>query len=188
MDKIRSFLAINFESFYQRELENVLRVLRREPIDAKWINPQQAHLTLCFFGSIGEDLIQSIVKNLDTLLAPQKPLEVYLKGLGAFPNMDRARVIWIGIEGATDGLKVLKKDVDRSLEKIGIPAEDRSFRPHLTLGRLRKSPKGLAPLLEKFTDFSSLNKFMINRLVLFRSDLTPKGPLYKPLHTFQFKC
>ncbi len=187
MDRIRSFLAVDFGAFYKEELKSILSGLQGTPLCVKWIDPEQVHLTLHFFGSIDQKAIGSVIKNLEEVLAGQNPIEVYLKGLGAFPNPSHARVIWAGIDGNVGELEELKERVDQSLEKIGITSEKRFFKPHLTLGRLRQPDKNLPAILEPFSGFICPRNFHIDRLVLFRSDLEPRGPRYSPMHYFMFR-
>lgn len=184
MDKIRSFLAIDFEGFFERDLQSIMKVLEKHAWDVKWTKPASVHITLHFFGSIDPGTISSIASVVELQTRAHAPFQLGLKGVGAFPNCHRARVIWAGMDGDIAAMKTLKKNIDRALQKIGIPEEDRPFKAHLTLGRFRRPPEDLDRALGSFLEFSSVKMFRVARLVLFRSDLTREGPHYSPLHTF----
>jgi 2'-5' RNA ligase len=108
--------------------------------------------------------------------------------MGAFPHFKNPRVIWMGL---VDGEKVLisfQKQLETSLEKIGFQVEDRPFQPHLTLGRA-KSSRGRDDLIgrmEKYRE-EEFGDFQVERVILFKSDLKPSGPIYTPLRDIKLR-
>jgi 2'-5' RNA ligase len=183
-DCIRSFLAIDLGRFYSEELNRVLGILRRNALDAKWIEPERAHITLKFFGAISREAADTIIEKLDKSFSGHKAFKITLGNFGAFPNLSHPRVLWLAIRDEKHDLDTLKLELDRSLEPIGIPRDVQPFKPHLTLGRLRRRPdQAILPVKELY-GFSAEREFYVDRLVLFRSDFVKVRPRYTPLHNF----
>ena len=179
---IRSFLAIELPKPILRKIEEVQGDLRLTHADVRWVNPEKIHLTLKFFGNIEESRIDSIFKSIEEPIRNTLPFSIKVRGVGAFPQMRNPRVIWMGLVEEGEVLTSLQKQIETQLEKIGFQPEDRSFHPHLTLGRMRSSRgKGdLVGRIEKHKE-EEFGDLQVERVVLFKSDLKPTGPIYTPL-------
>jgi 2'-5' RNA ligase len=105
-----------------------------------------------------------------------------VRGVGAFPNLKNPRVIWMGLTEGEEVLTSFQRQIDTQLERIGFQPEDRHFHPHLTLGRMRSSrgKEELVGRMEKHKE-GEFGDFRVERVVLFKSDLRPTGPVYTPL-------
>lgn len=179
---IRSFLAIELPAAIFRRLQEVQKDLKLSSADVRWVHTEKIHLTLKFFGNIEEIKVDPIIQSIGDPVRKTPPFSLSVRGMGAFPNVRNPRVIWVGLVDGTGVLIPLQKDMDASFEKLGFPSEDRPFQPHLTLGRV-KSNRGREDLiksLEKHRE-EEFGDFAVERLVLFRSDLKPTGPIYTPL-------
>ncbi|MBU2560177.1 RNA 2',3'-cyclic phosphodiesterase, partial [archaeon] len=108
------------------------------------MNPENLHLTLKFLGEIGDDSIDAVKKAMDGALSSFGPFEASLEGVGAFPNTDYMRVVWIGIKENSERLIEMQKALDEKLAPLGF-APEKMFHPHLTLARV-KSQKGKGKL------------------------------------------
>ena len=179
---IRSFLAIELPKLILRKIEEVQEDLRLTHADVRWVNPEKIHLTLKFFGNIEESRIDAIFKAIEEPIQNNPPFFLNVRGVGAFPQMRNPRVIWMGLVNGKEVLVSLQKQIEIQLEKIGFQPEDRPFHPHLTLGRMRSSrgKEELVGGMEKHRD-EEFGDFQIERVVLFKSDLRPTGPVYTPL-------
>ena len=135
-----------------------------------------------FFGNIEEGACDEIVDAVGKAASEVKPFSLAVKGLGAFPNTRNPRVIWVGVEDSGGALRPLQGAIEERLGEIGYPREEREFKAHLTLGRAR-SGRGRAELLHPIEDLYHvvLGEFRVERLVLFKSDLKPTGPIYTEL-------
>jgi len=184
MDKTRSFLAIDFGSFYSEEIKVVVQSLKQHYTDVKWVNPEAMHLTLSFFGNVEQCLIDTASDILKTLAPRHQAFSLSLHGVGGFPDLANPRVLWAGLEGQTELLQALKKDLDAGLLKAGIAPEERDFHPHLTLGRLRGFKRQARNLPPEVLNFNSSQSYRVTRLVIFKSELTREGARYTPLRTF----
>lgn len=185
---IRSFLAIEFPESLKEIIAGYLKDLKQVPSKIKWVSPGQSHLTLKFFGSISEELVGKISLTLLKVLIDCPRIRLNLKGIGAFPNLFRPRVIWAGLGGETETLQEIYQAIEQALVPLGIPKEDRPFHPHLTLGRnkLKEVNEPLYRLLSQWSKGES-EPFVIQEVILFKSDLKPQGPVYTKLGVFPLK-
>ncbi len=179
---IRSILAIELPAAILKKLEEVQKDLRSSDADVRWVHLDKIHLTLKFFGNIEESQIDPIVKLVEASVRSARPFSLRVQGAGAFPNLRNPRVIWVGLVGGEEVLIPLQKELETSFQKIGFEPEDRPFQPHLTLGRMKsnRGKENLIPRIEKHRD-EELGNFQVERLVLFKSDLRPTGPIYTAL-------
>jgi 2'-5' RNA ligase len=183
---IRTFIAVPLPDHVKRFLSGVQSELKSARLTAAWTDPDWFHLTLRFLGPTRQEMQLPIQSAMTALAGACPDLIFTAKGMGVFPNVRKARVIWGGIQGRTPRLADLVADLDKNLESIGIPAQSRPFFPHVTLARLKKPTRQsvLNPLLERFENEAS-PAFTANRLVFFKSRLTVEGAVHTPL--FQIK-
>ncbi len=186
MAKIRSFLAIELPPPITKGIERVQGDLKQSHADVRWVEPSRIHLTLKFFGDIDEGACDGIMDAVGRAASQVKPFTLAVKGLGAFPSMRNPRVIWLGIEDGGEVLKPLQGAVEEGLREIGYPREERGFKPHLTVGRVR-SGRGKSELIRAMEGIlgADLGEFRVERLVLFKSDLRPSGPIYTGLRALK---
>ena len=176
---IRSFLAIELPKLILKKIEEVQRDLRSTRADVRWVNPEKIHLTLKFFGNIEESRIDPIFKSIEEPIRNTPPYSIEVKGVGAFPQLRNPRVIWVGLVNGKEILTSFQKQIETQLEKIGFQTENRPFHPHLTLGRM-KSSRGREEMvgrMEKHRE-EEFGDFKVERVILFKSDLKPSGPVY----------
>ncbi len=185
---IRSFLAIGIPEEILGEIGRLQERLRREiQGDVRWVRPEGIHLTLKFFGDIPEGAVSDISAVVEKAAAGHEPLDLSVSGAGVFPDLRRPRVLWLGMTGDVERLLTLQTTLERELQRIGFPREERPFRPHLTLARIR-SPQGLTGLgraLEKRGGCEA-GRFVAAGISLLKSDLTPRGAIYTKLMEFSF--
>ena len=184
---IRAFLAIEPP---EEILQTVLRLqekLKREVSGRlSWTRHGGQHLTLKFFGDVSPDDVESISRAVQNRLVSGWILNLKVEKLGVFPDPRKPRVLWCGTSGDIEKLATLQKQLEADFALIGFPKEDRPFRAHLTLARI-KDPRevaGVGEALNKHTTFSA-GEFSVRELILFQSQLTPHGAVYTRLATFQ---
>jgi 2'-5' RNA ligase len=188
MEKIRSFVAIEIPEDLRQKLRELLRGLRSTGADVKWVRPEGMHLTLKFLGPVDRENLEAISISLRPITEKFPPLEMKAQGVGAFPSLLNPRVVWAGLEDARGVLPELQKEIEAAVAALGFPPEERPFKPHLTLGRVR-SPEGrkaLSRMLETKTTLD-LGSFRAERVILFRSDLRPEGAVYTKIDEFQLQ-
>jgi 2'-5' RNA ligase len=185
---IRAFLAVDPPEEIFREIIKIQERLKKAiQGDIRWVRPEGMHLTLKFLGYVYESDIANISHVVKNNVANMKALMLNVRNLGAFPSVNRPRVLWLGIDGDTDALITLQAEIDTGFQEYGFKKEDRPFRPHLTLARV-KEPKGLIGLGEtvKKNDDYIAGSFTVSGLTLFKSDLKPTGAIYTRLTEFPF--
>jgi 2'-5' RNA ligase len=146
------------------------------------------HLTLKFLGSIVPAQATPIAAALDEATRGTRPFTLPVGDFGAFPTVERPRVIWVGCEGVPP-LELLQHRLELGMEPLGFPIEGRAFRPHLTLGRVRREARssalrGLGQLLAGL-DFQGAT--LVESIDLMESVQGPKGSHYRPVHLATLK-
>jgi len=183
---MRTFIAIELSDELKASLARVQSHLKCSDADVKWVEKENIHLTLKFLGEITEDKAANIKTIMDKIGSSSKPFKISLKDIGAFPNTESPRIIWVGLnKGAEESAEITKR-LEEELSKIGFEFETRPFAAHLTIGRVR-SLKNKEALKEKICSssasiFSTNNSQWIISLTLFQSTLTSKGSIYTKLH------
>jgi len=183
---IRAFLAIEPP---EDILQTVLRLqekLKREVSGRlSWTRPGGQHLTLKFFGDVSPDDVDSISQAVQNRLQSGWSLNLKVEKLGVFPDARKPRVLWCGTSGDVEKLAALQKQLEADFALIGFPKEDRPFRAHLTLARIKdpRDVSGVGNALTKHTTFSA-GEFQVREVILFQSKLTPQGAMYTRLATF----
>lgn len=187
MAKVRSFLAVELPPHIISEIGKVQERLRACGAGVRWVKVEKIHITLKFFGNIEEEQIADISSVMEEVAVQKNAFTLSVKGLGAFPSTRNPRVIWLGLHGWEENLLPIYREIETRLEAAGFVPEKKPYRPHLTLGRV-KSLKGKGDLvdhIERDRDVD-LGPFVVDRIVLFRSDLRPTGPIYTPLTIREF--
>lgn len=153
----------------------------------KWVRPESIHLTLKFLGAVRNELVPELGKILAPVFSLQQTFRLSAEGLGAFPNLGRPRVVWVGLADRSGRLESLAGLVENAVEPLGFPREKRSFSPHLTLGRVR-SDGGKRDLVETIRQRMDVTgpAFTVDHAVLFQSILKPSGAEYRALAKFDF--
>ena len=186
MEQIRSFIAIELPLEVKTELASLeKRIKAGRHYFVKWVDPEGIHLTLKFLGNITSTAVPQIVEAITRAARPISPLRLQVEGLGAFPNLMRPQVIWVGIGGEVEKLGALQKGIDDALSPLGFTPESRSFSPHLTFGRLRDritlgERQDFAQRISSM-GFETGLSFEVSDIKLMRSQLTPRGAIYSQL-------
>jgi RNA 2',3'-cyclic 3'-phosphodiesterase len=183
---LRCFIAIGIPAQLQRNIGECIEILKKHDADIKWVVPENLHFTLKFLGNTPDVLLPKIRDSLTAVVSTYKPFYIKIYGTGVFPNKTYPRVIWAGLLDA-DGMKNLQEGVERSMAFLGFKSEDREFNPHLTLGRVR-SRRGMIMFLKELETFEEkeFGIVPIDRILLMKSELKPKGPEYACVYDIPF--
>ena len=179
---IRSFVAFDLPRPVIEQLADAQKRLKQSASGVRWVSPGAIHLTINFLGDIDEELAPSIHQAMQESVAGSPALTLFLTEIGAFPNKSRPRVVWAGLGGDVEGLSRIKVRLDGLLEPLGFTPEKRPFKPHLTIGRVKKmnNPRQLNLALEQ-AEVADHAPFMVTDLVLYKSELSPQGAKYTSL-------
>jgi 2'-5' RNA ligase len=187
---VRLFVALEIPAAVRDNLATLLtelRVISQQSADKRprWVRPENLHVTLKFIGEVSHPKLDDIRGALSTVHSDH-PVTLDFRGLGFFPDKKHPRVFWAGMD-ASPNLKPLAAGIEQSLEKLGIPREQRPFTPHLTLARFQ--PPGVSEKLRAAIqkniarDFGSLRT---NKFHLIESKLKASGAEYTTLQSFPF--
>ncbi len=184
-ERIRTFIAIELPAAVRRGLGQLQERLKRDRPPVRWVAPDKIHVTLAFLGEIPAERVAVVGDCLARAAAAAAPFEIEAAGLGVFPNANRPRVVWVGIQGEMEALRALHARLESELAAQGFPKEGRPFSPHLTLGRVRDraAPPEVRALGKLVGELQapSLGRWRVAQAAVIRSDLRPEGPLYTVL-------
>jgi len=189
---MRLFVAVEIDPRIVQKIARSVDELRRR-VDERaprarigWASTERLHVTVRFIGETSEARAASIASSLAPAL-PVEPFDVTVQGIGAFPQYGAPRVLWAGVGAGTEGLAALEREVTRRLATCGLAAEERAYRPHVTLARVREAA-GLQtrPLLDGLLD-CPFGTYNVNAITLFLSRPSPKGSIYVPLQSTRLR-
>ncbi len=187
MQKIRTFVAVKVDGLsYIEEWMSYLKEIFRED-KVKW-NPEGLwHLTFKFIGDVSPEELGWLRNSLRNGLSGFSSGEVIFRGSGFFGKREAPKVIWAGVQ-VTNWLLALKNKVEEAASGLDLPADDRPFRPHLTLGRVKflRNPSFLIEKVEKEAD-TFWGKKRVDEVILYKSRLTSQGPVYSEIECFKLE-
>jgi len=180
---VRLFVAVNLPQHVRRDAWTAASALRAKCHLVKWVAPEALHITMKFLGEVAPQRVEAIAEAMKTATEGAKPFPLCISGFGAFPNVRRPRVVWVGCEAAPP-LELLQHRVEQEMDRIGFPLEGRPFHPHITLGRVRREATS-----SDFVDFSRDIEVLsfeaevtAESVDLMESTLTPAGASYSLRH------
>jgi 2'-5' RNA ligase len=182
MKRLFAAIKIHPSDKYRQLFNGLNSALRQEKI--KWVEPENMHLTLKFFGETDEKQIPGIRKALVGVTADNQPFIMKIADVGVFGSHYDPRVIWFGIEKNPALLQLAENTLSR-LETIGWERDRQNFVPHLTVGRikeLRDKPL-FQQVMEKFRKVE-IQEEQVREIILFESILRREGPLYLKVASF----
>lgn len=187
MKVIRTFVAILIDESLKKVIAKVQSHVKKLAPDVKWVAPENFHITLKFLGNVVEDALPEVVKAVEEAMRGFSPFDLAISGVGAFPNPARARVVWVGSGEGRERLAQLASAVDRNLAKLGFEKEDKPFKAHITIGRVKIS-RFLRQLAEGIgkVDAENLGIQRISGVAVMRSELGREGPTYTPIKAIKF--
>jgi 2'-5' RNA ligase len=193
MEKIRTFIAIELDESIKDGLTKLQERLKGKAPrgSVRWVRSEGIHLTLKFLGDVPADQIEEITTALQKSCQGVASFSLSCGGMGCFPNLNRPRVVWVGIQEETGTLAQLKKAIEGNVAPLGYPTEKRKFSPHLTLGRVqRRASSGdqrqLGDLIGTL-EIGLLGQMEVHSVNLMRSDLRPSGAVYTRLAKVELK-
>lgn len=177
MTTIRAFIAVHLPGSVRDTLAETARALagRVPPGAVRWVRPEHMHLTLVFLGDTPTAKLTAVQQAMDAATGSVAPFTLYTTGIGCFPNARRPRVIWVRLSGEEERLVELKRGLDAALAPLGWPPEEKPFRAHLTLGRVKDEQAARGA--DWTTDVPHL-PVPVDAIHLIESRLTSSGPVY----------
>ena len=186
MPVLRSFIALPALPTVQQAIAEVQIKLKAVQADVKWELKDKFHITLVFLGNVEQSKLELLSATLTKSVQKFPSFTITYESIGAFPNREKPRVVWIGTRSSQTVLD-LQARAGRVCAEFGVPIEDRVFHPHITLGRVKET-RNIVRLTEaiKTITFEPI-EMLCSEIVLMQSELHPSGSMYTilkslPLH------
>ena len=176
----RLFCAFELPATLRQSIDKHAQRVRDAVPDAaaSWSRPENIHLTMKFFGNVDQARGPVISAAAARVVKEFSPIQIEAGKTGVFPRPSRPQVLWIGIDDPSGALLKLHRRLEDELAREGFAKEDRAFRPHLTIARIRR-PQNANRLADVHLRMEFLPvEIVLSELVLFRSELNPKGSKY----------
>ena len=180
---MRVFIAVDISEEARRLVAERIAFLSARFSDLRvgWDKPEKLHLTVKFLGEIPADKLTQVIAAVENAAKEIEPFSLVLENAGAFPPRGAARVLWLGVKDESRNLSELQKRLEIETERIGFEREQRTFKPHLTIARLKEPGKSRNLTdLHVQTEFPAVD-FPVSEIVVYRSDLRPTGSVYTSL-------
>ena len=184
-NQLRLFIAVEIASQVRSK---IARHLNRRVTDLKrikWVAPDQFHLTLKFLGDVPQTEMHHVIRAIESACGRIEPFDLVFEEIGAFPNAEHPRTLWVGVSEGVEESTDLAEAIDAELAEIGFPRESRRFTPHLTIGRVKKGAheddSGLDAFLLPAKGPAFFGVSSVDSVTLFSSELSRGGPKYEPL-------
>jgi len=175
---LRLFVAIKLDDpVIVGRIARLQEDLAAAGLRAKFVEPENLHLTLKFIGEVPQEKARRIQRALNDI--KRRSFDIDLRGLGAFPSMERPRVIWIGVSEGASQLEGLASEIEDILMRhASVRKSGKAFHPHLTIARVkgRVTPSARRVLEKHSSDI--FGKISAREFLLVKSTLTPRGPIY----------
>lgn len=185
--KKRVFVAIDISDEARRKVSAYINDLRRRfpKVRVGWEKPEKLHLTMKFLGGVEDEQFGKLIEAVEKTALENLPFKLRITGGGVFPSPKRARILWLGIKDEKGSLLKLNEILENECEKQGFEKENRNFKAHLTIARLKENSNELAEthLRENFYTV----EFEVSDVVIYRSELQPTGSVYSVVSKHDFK-
>ncbi len=187
MASIRTFIAVDVAPSIIGLAQKQIRQLQAFGAEYKWVDPKNMHLTLKFLGNIRDHEIPEICQRVERVVREVPPISLTVVGLGAFPKLERPRVIWMGIDAGKQELVELQRAIDEGLRPMGFQYEKNDFQPHITLGRVASGSIWTEQLQQFLADqeTAKFGGFEIDEVIVYSSFVDRFGPTYTPMATLE---
>jgi RNA 2',3'-cyclic 3'-phosphodiesterase len=181
---IRAFVAVALDDGLRAAIAATIERLRPLGSAVAWVPPRNLHVTLHFLGDQTEERLAEAEAALADAAAGSAPMDVTFHGIGAFPGIERPRILWVGLAHGALEVRRLQARVTAALATRGFSAEERPWHPHLTIGRvhderrwrLEAGPPLRGALAQAAT--TTFGTQRVGEVTLMRSDLSPTGARY----------
>ncbi|MGE5593841.1 MAG: RNA 2',3'-cyclic phosphodiesterase [Betaproteobacteria bacterium] len=181
MQAVRSFIAVFLDPALRPQVVELQRRLAQSGADVKWVEPENLHFTLKFLGDVESSRLEALTGRLRACVVGVRGFELALGPAGAFPRVQDPRVIWVGVSAGRAQFTALASLVEEAMKAEGFRGERREISPHLTVGRVR-SARNVRALAERLSSSAPLHGGMrVDAVQLVASELTVRGPVYRPI-------
>ena len=181
---IRTFLALPLEEGIVSKLVKVQHVLMDAGAKVRWVDHENLHVTVKFLGYVQDKHLNDVCQAAKEVAQAVDPFDFTVRGISAVPPTGQLRMVWVHIDDHGGAMAKLNEVAEKVFAGLGFKQENRQFRPHLTLGRV-KGGLNVDKLRAAAAEFAE-EDFGIqgaDELIVFSSRLAHEGPEYQPLAT-----
>ncbi|MEP7149974.1 MAG: RNA 2',3'-cyclic phosphodiesterase [Acidobacteriota bacterium] len=185
----RIFAAIDLSDKARQVCSQHVEAIRREfpSIRIGWVPSEKLHITLKFLGNAEPHLVEELRNHLSGIALRHENFSLRVSTTGVFPSPNRPRILWIGITEPSGMIQSIYRDIENAGLELGFKPEERSFHPHVTIGRIRQ-PESSRKLAEAHINAQiEPIEFEVRQLVLYESKLLPSGSVYSIIFTAKIR-
>lgn len=177
---MRTFISIELPDEVKKNIAELIGELRGAGGGVKWVDPKNLHMTLKFLGWVEDRNLDNLIELATKAVAGLGSFKARFEGLGTFPEGKTPRVVWVGTVEGGEKLCKLAKNLEETLSKAGFRREEREFKTHITIGRV-KEKKGVDNLKNQISKIKNqkFGEMIVDKMHIMKSTLTPKGPIYE---------
>jgi 2'-5' RNA ligase len=186
---MRTFISVELADEVKKNIAELVGELKNTSTAVKWVEPKNLHITLKFLGWIEEKNLSDLIELAARAVAQSAAFKAKFEGLGTFPEGKKARVVWVGTVEGGDELGKIAAALEKTLSKAGFRSEEREFRSHITIGRVKEKIarpvryEEIDKLMEKIKEFqgAKFGEAVVDRINIMKSTLTQAGPIYETI-------
>lgn len=185
-DRTRTFVALLIPGEWKEYLGACARALAEGTSGLSWVKPENFHLTIRFLGDLGDSGVRRVCESVAaSAVALEAPLG-RLGSVGAFPNLNRPRAIWVGLAEGAEAFDSVARGVNGALDRKGFGPPDKPSRAHITLARVREGAKGLDRIARASLPAPPAAA-VLARICVMKSELHPTGSRYTAIQECQLR-
>ena len=181
---VRLFIALELPATVQDALHAPLQTIREKlpPRVVRWTPPPNIHLTLKFLGDVPLKQIEAVQVALNKSVKSYPNLDLLIHDAGCFPNPKHPRIVWLGVKDNTGHLADLQNSIEHQIAPLGYPSDNRPFKPHLTIGRVKRHVQGrdlldIGKVVQRLK-IGNVSDWQSSTVSLMESNLLPDGAQY----------
>jgi len=179
---MRTFLAIDIDEDIRRRLASCAEKLSSPDAKIRWVAPANLHVTLKFLGDVCDELSADVCNVTSEIAAEVERFEFRVRGVQVVPPSGRVRMFWAGVDEPTGQMALLHDRLDAAMGGLGFKREDRAYKAHITLGRVKHARDWqrlrVAGMAMEAEDFGAC---LAECVTVYASELAPSGPVYTPI-------
>ncbi len=180
-ETIRSFIAAEIsEQQITRRISEIQDLIVATGAYLRAVQPQNVHVTIRFLGEIPAPVVEEVKREMNEIVFNE--FQTIMRGVGAFPNLRRPNVVWIGMSEGASELRQIHAQIEPRVRSIGLPSDNKGFNPHITIARVRsgRNTQELSRAISEM-ETAEVGTMKVSKIALKRSVLTPRGPIYSTL-------
>lgn len=190
MQSKRIFIAIDISDSARAACAAHILLLRQNFLQVRvgWERPEKLHLTLKFLGNISAHILKDLETSISEIASHHARFKLQLSEPGVFPLRPRPRILWIGVDDPSGGIGPIYSEIEDVCHRSGFEREKKTFRPHLTVGRIKEPQKAVELAAAHLQTKIEPVEFEVAEVVIYESKLQPTGSVYSVVSTAKLQA